>query len=154
MIQKRKDRANGWSALLCTLAAVVLLGTVRAEAQSLALSSAMVTFPNAGVAQLNAGGVEDAGMSVSVDPGGPTTRWTLYMRANSATLSPQGKPASDLLWRVTHSTTWTSLEPTDQVITSGVGSATVTVYLRTRLRWTADGPGTYGTDVTYSLVSG
>lgn len=144
---------NGLLALFCALTLLALSGVGQAQGQSLALSSATITFPNAGVAQLNAGSVEDAGISVSVDPGGSSMGWTLYLRANSATLSPSGKPISDLLWRLDGSTTWTALGSTDQAIASGIGSQTVKVYLRTVLRWAADGPGTYGTDITYSLTT-
>jgi hypothetical protein len=144
---------NGLRALAWALALFVLSGVGRAQGQSLALSSATTTFPNAGVAQLNTGGVEDAGLSVSVDPGGSSTGWTLYLRANNATLSPGGKPVSDLLWRLDGSTTWTALGTIDQPIASGTGPATVKVHLRALLRWAADGPGNYGTDVTYSLTT-
>jgi hypothetical protein len=139
--------------LICALVMLAPFLAGRAEGQSLALSSAVVTFPNAGVAQLNDGGVEDAGVSVSVDPGGSQTNWTLYLRASSATLNSGGKSVSDMVWRLDNSTAWAALGTTDQAIASGVGPATVKVYLRTRLRWTADGPGTYGTDLIYSLTT-
>lgn len=144
---------SGARALVCALVMLGLSGLGNAEGQSLALSSATVVFPTAGVAQLNAGGVEDSGISVSVDPGGSSTGWTLYLRASTATLNPEGKPIADLLWRLDGSTSWTALGTNDQAIASGFGPATIKVYLRTLLRWTADGPGDYGTDVTYSLTT-
>ena len=140
-------------AFACAVTLLTLSGVGRAQGQTLALSSATVTFPSAGVAQLNAGSVQDAGITVSVDPGGPLMPWTLSLSAGSATLSPAGKPASDLRWRLEGSNSWTSIGTTGQAIATGVGPQTVKVYLRTVLRWAADGPGSYGTDITYSLTT-
>lgn len=144
---------NRMEALVCGLALLALFGVGRAEGQSLALSSAMVIFPGAGVAQLNAGGVDADGITVSVDPGGSSTSWTLYLRANSAVLSADGKPVAEMLWRLDSTSNWASLATTDQAIASGAGPGTVKIYMRTLLRWSADKPGNYGTDVTYSLTT-
>lgn len=139
--------------ITCALAALALLAGARAEGQSLSISPASTTFPTAGVTQLNAGGVEDTGTTVTVDPGGPLTSWTLRLRAGSSTLNAAGKPIGDLFWRLDGSSTWTALGTTDQTIKTGMGSATVKVYLRATLRWSMDGPGNYGADLTYSMTT-
>lgn len=144
---------NGWRELIRALTLLALSGVGQADGQSLALSSASVIFPTAGMAQLNARGVQDSGTILSIDPGGSSAVWMLYLRAGSATLTPGGKPVSDLLWRLDGSATWTPVGTTDRLIASGIGPATVRVYLRTILCWAADGPGEYATDVTYSLTT-
>lgn len=139
--------------ITCSLAALALLVGARAEGQSLSLSPVSTTFPAAGVAQLNAGGVEDTGTTITVDPGGALVSWTLRLRAGSSTLNAAGKPIGDLYWRLDGSSTWTALGTTDQTITTGVGSATIKVYLRAALSWSMDGPGDYGADLTYTLIT-
>lgn len=144
---------NSLKTITCLLAALALLVGGRAEGQSLSVSPASTSFPTAGVAQLNAAGVEDTGTSITVDPGGPLVSWSLRLRAGSSTLNAAGKSVGDLHWRLDGSSTWTALGATDQTITTGIGSSTVKVYLRAALGWSADGPGDYGADLTYSLTT-
>lgn len=136
-----------WIALLFVASPGMVWG------QSLALSSATIAFPNAGVAQLNAEGVSHPGITVSVDAGGSTTGWTLSLRSDNPDLGAGGKSLSDLEWRLEGSDTWTAAVAIDQTIATGVGNAAVSVYFRTRLRWAFDGPGSYGAGLTFSLTN-
>lgn len=140
-------------ALCLWITLLFLASPGRVRGQSLALSSATIAFPNAGVAQLNAQGVSHPGITVSVDAGSSTTSWTLSLRADDADLGAGGKALSDLEWRLEGSDSWTPAANTDQTIATGVGNADVPVYFRTRLRWAFDGPSNYGAGLTFSLTT-
>lgn len=140
-------------ALCLWLTLLVLASPGRVWGQSLALSSATIAFPNAGVAQLNAGGVSHPGITVSVDAGSSTTSWTLSLRSDDAALGAGGKALSDLEWRIEGSDTWTAATTIDQTLATGTGNGEVLVYFRTRLRWASDGPSNYGAGLTFSLTT-
>lgn len=139
-----------YRALAFWIALVAVLAPDPAWSQSLALSSAVVALPNAGVAQLNAGYVDHGGMSIAIDPGSETSTWDLYLTADQGSLGAS-KSLSDLQWRLEGTSTWTSVTPTSQKLASGIGTGTVTVYFRIRLRWSGDPPGDYGSGLTLSL---
>jgi hypothetical protein len=133
------------------LALLAWLGAGRASGQSLGLSQATLVFPNAGVAQLNAGWVEHAGIQVRIDASGSTTSWTLTLRDADGARSAGGKDPADLQWRTGGATAWTPMTTTDQAISSGSGNAEVTVFFRTRVGWAADRPGDYGASLVFTL---
>ena len=78
--------------------------------------------------------------------------WDLCVRSNSANLgSSQGytKPVGDLEWQYAGGA-WTPLSTAPQQIVGNQKFAqTVSINIRMRLSWTADPPGTFGTDLIF-----
>jgi hypothetical protein len=123
------------------------------------VSSTTVSFPTAGVADLNAGYVSTAGPIATVNA---NTAWNLAVSSGSQTTwqtSGSGstqKPASDLQWAPSPSGPFTGLSttpaPAAQGNTPGSGF-TAPLYLRTNVTWQADTPGQYGLTINYTLTA-
>lgn len=77
---------------------------------------------------------------------GPTT-WTVDATAWAS------KPVSDALWGLSTTTVTTALSTSPSQVTSGVaGTSSTTVYVRTKLAWRNDSPGSYALPMTFTLT--
>ncbi|MGH7700912.1 MAG: hypothetical protein ACREMJ_10410 [Gemmatimonadales bacterium] len=142
-----------------------LVATARGMAQpgvDLVLSQAPSVFPAPTVAAYDAGFVLDPNpivFTVNASGGPPVPRTTIVsVRAAAPTLGG-GKPVADLEWRRADLGTWNAISTTDAVIESrpivrsGLNDPWSNgVFLRIRLSWATDPPGTYATPLVFTLT--
>ena len=141
-----------------------LTGEARAQASgvSLTLTQTPNVFPAPGITDYNAGVIaEPTGILFTVNLTGPANVFrttTVAIRASSATLGG-GKALSDLEWRRADLGTWNAMTTTDAAIESRQVKKNTTndpwsntVFLRMRLSWTTDAPGTYSTGLVFTLT--
>ncbi|MDT8436703.1 MAG: hypothetical protein RRA92_08100 [Gemmatimonadota bacterium] len=121
------------------------------------LTNDAITFPNPGAAEFQAGLV-DANEQSTVSFGGNITH-DVTIQADAASFTPGGgatfaKPASDLLYDVNGSGTFTAISTTEADIVTAAppGTDARTVDYRVALDETADEPGTYTLGFTYTIV--
>ena len=115
------------------------------------MSIPSIGFPPAGLAELEAGAVSHPGVNVAIDVASPATAWSLSVRSDEVSLGAGGKPLRDLEWRLVGSANWTAMSGTDVTVAIGTGDATIAVEWRTRLAWSADPPGDFAANVTFTL---
>lgn len=114
------------------------------------LTPAAIVFPAPGVPQYDAGWVDQGGVVVAVTSRPANRSWELRIRAVESELG-QGKPVTDMLWRIAGSGAWTPLAPTEAVVLQGTGDHTVPLEFRLVLDWGSDGPGTYSIGVDFTI---
>jgi len=136
--------------------------------QGLSVSPATINGGTLGAAEYDLGYAEiSPAQTITVDSGG--TDWVLYIQAGGATWSysgpypDPGKPAGDLLWRITTSDgrvtarqgayTALSTAPAQAARgTPGVGIA-LTAHVRVLLSYDRDPPGDYSLGIVYTLTT-
>jgi hypothetical protein len=130
---------------------------------SLTLTQTPNVFPSPVLADFNAGVIaEPTGILFTLNVTGGAANVartsTVSIRASSATLGG-GKVLSDLEWRRADLATWNPMTTTDAAIESrtvkknGTNDPwSNTVFLRMHLTWSTDAPGTYSTDLVFTLT--
>jgi hypothetical protein len=120
------------------------------------LSSTQIGFPSIGMPELTAGYVTTPGTNATVRANSP---WRLMISSASETTwqtsDGSAKPASDLLWSTSSNGVFTSLTTTAATAaqgTAGTGFFTP-FYLRSRVGWQVDAPGTYALTLMYTLTA-
>jgi hypothetical protein len=114
------------------------------------LIPSVIVFPVPGVPQYEAGWVDQGGVVVAVTSRPANRSWELRVRAVEPELG-QGKPVTDMLWRIEGSGAWTPLAPTDAVVLQGMGNQNVPLEFRVLLDWASDGPGTYSVGIDFTI---
>lgn len=149
-----------------SLLALVMVGGLAHAARAqvaLTLTQTPNAFPAPTLADYNAGAVVNpTGIVFTVDvTGGGRNRnrtSTVSIRASAATLGG-GKALSDLEWRRADLPTWNAMTTANAVVESRTVRRnntndpwTNTVFLRMRLSWATDVPGTYATGLVFTLT--
>ena len=145
----------GRTAVLMALLATTVAGAAHAQVMTLSLSSGSpIAFPNPTETDYDNGFVAaTAAMAFTLDlskgGGGPGRHGILSIRAASATMGGT-KPIGDMQWRRSDLATWNSLTTSDvqvesrAMVKSGLNDPwSNSVFFRTLLSWTTDGPATY-----------
>ncbi|HJQ53306.1 MAG TPA: hypothetical protein VJ825_05600 [Gemmatimonadaceae bacterium] len=113
-------------------------------------------------ADFDAGFNSTVGPTLTVSANAP---WTLQIRAGSATWTASNtspgaparvnKPATDLLWSVVSTGSFTPLSSVDTNLVTGLATASsaTTLYFQTLYDWTADAPGNYSLAIVLTLTS-
>jgi hypothetical protein len=114
------------------------------------LIPSVIVFPVPGVPQYDAGWVHQGGVVVAVTSRPPNRSWELRVRAVEPELG-QGKPVTDMLWRIEGSGAWTPLASTAVVVLQGMGDQNVPLEFRVLLDWASDGPGTYSVGIDFTI---
>jgi hypothetical protein len=129
---------------------------------SLTLTQTPSVFPSPVLADFNAGSIaEPTGIAFTVNLTGPANilrTTTVSIRASSASLGG-GKVLSDLEWRRADLVPWNPMTTADVAIQSRPMQKNVlndtwsnTVFLRMKLTWATDAPGTYTTGLVFTLT--
>lgn len=148
--------------LAATLALLAGMAHPAAGQVALTLSQTPNAFPAPTPADYDAGVVVNpAGVGFRLNVSGPANvsrTTTVALRAASPTLGG-GKALSDLEWRRADLATWTAMTTTDATVESRTVHKNQLndpwsneVFLRVRLGWTTDGPGTYSTGLAFTLT--
>lgn len=125
-------------------------GTPQASSNpSVQVTPHSISFPTPAAADFLAGYVSAPAITVTYGNRHSTTlTYSLSLQSLAPTLGGYGKPLSDLQFRVGGSGSWQPVTSTGQVISTGTGQTTVTVYFRMLLHWATDVAGSYGTTLT------
>jgi hypothetical protein len=150
------------------LAVALLLGSRAAFAQcntpkqdvfqSVTVSPTTLTLPTPGSAEFNAGfsGLATFTVNIVTTTGNRSKTYYLCLAATSttfgSTVDGYTKALSDLEFS-SNGSTWTAMTGTQALVASGVGNATYTIYLRSRLAYANDRPQANGAAATYGPVS-
>ncbi len=138
--------------LLLGLAGMASPGTAAAQGMvRLEFDPAAVAFPAPGVLEFDAGWIDHGALRVSVTSRPLNRPWELRVRASDVAMG-QGKPVSDLLWRVAGTGTWQPLGSTDALVLQGQGDQDITLEFRLQLGWVTDPPGTYMAGIAFTIV--
>ena len=156
----RWRRFSGDSISAAILLALALFASpLAAQATTLTLANATVTFPVPSATDYVNGFVNAAnGVSFTLDATKGTSRTTtVLIRATSASLGG-GKVIGDLQWRRSDLAIWNSMTLTDAQIEQRVMIRSVsndpwsnTIFFRMLLRWASDGPATYSANYQITL---
>jgi hypothetical protein len=122
--------------------------------QDLAIDNETVSITTPEVADYDAEYTKTASNTLTVKS---NQGWKLSVKATSSDLGTSGsytKPLADFEWKEA-SGTFASISSTDAEVKTGTATAgeAVTVTYRAKLSWTADIPGNYSVDLTYTLVA-
>lgn len=143
-------------------AVAALAGGLSAQV-SITLTQTPSVFPSPVLADFNAGTIaEPTGILFTINvTGGPANIFrtsTVAIRASTATLGG-GKALSDLEWRRADLLPWNAMTTADATIESrslkknGTNDPwSNTVFLRMKLTWGTDAPGTYTTGLVFTLT--
>lgn len=121
-------------------------GTVRLD-----FSPPAVVFPAPGILEFDAGSIDHGVLVVSVVSRPFDRPWELRIQASDVAMG-QGKPVSDLLWRMAGTGAWTPLTSADVVVLTGAGDQDVAIEFRLHLDWTSDPPGTYTAGIDFTIA--
>ena len=144
----------GRATLLLALLATTVAGTAHAQIMTLTLTGGSpIAFPNPTETDYDNGFVAaTTAMGFTLDlfkGGGGARHGILSIRAASATMGGT-KPIADMQWRRSDLATWNSLTTTDvqvesrAMVKNGLNDPwSNSVFFRTLLSWTVDGPATY-----------
>jgi hypothetical protein len=147
-------RWTGWAWLLAVLVAAPATASAQGPPAATTIVPGDVFFPSPGVATVDLGWVDHGGVTVTVEPRNRNRpRWQLFAAATAADMGGYGKPVQDILYRVQGAADWTPLTPSAQLVASGSGAQTVTVYFRLLVDWSLDLPGTYSVPVAFSTTT-
>lgn len=145
--------------LLGSRAAAAQCNTAKADVfQSVTVSTTSVTLPTPGTTEFNAGysGAVTFTVTVQATTANRTKTYYICLAATSTTFGTMvdgyTKALSDLEFSA-NGTTWTAMSGTQALVTTGVGNATFTVYLRSRLAYANDRPQATGAAATYGPVN-
>lgn len=122
--------------------------------QDLGIDSVNVIIPIPTVADYDGGYTQTASNTLIVKS---NEGWKLNVKATSANLGTSGaytKPLADFEWKEAAGT-FAAITATDAEVKTGSATAgeTVVVTYRAKLSWTADIPGNYSVDLTYTLLA-
>jgi hypothetical protein len=118
---------------------------------TMTVTPTVVAFTSPGVSEFDAGWIDYGGVVVAITSRPPSSLWELRIRAVDAGMG-QGKPVSDLLWRLAGTGTWTPLTGTQTAVLQGTGNQNVTLEFRVLLDWASDGPGTYSVGLDFTVL--
>jgi hypothetical protein len=118
---------------------------------TMTVTPTVVAFNPPGVSEFDAGWVDSGGVVVAITSRPANSLWELRIRAVGTGMG-QGKPVSDLLWRVAGTGAWTPLTATQTAVVQGTGNRNVALEFRVLLDWASDGPGTYSTGLDYTVL--
>lgn len=148
-------------AVLMLIAAGFVLAPGRAQAQSkkpkgppisVTPTPATIAFATPGVADFDAGYVDQSGVTVAVRPRPNKGPWELRIRSDVPDMGGYGKPVADILWRRAGSSTWTPMSTTDQIVIQGQDNQDVVLYFRLILNWAYDEPSTYSANIVFTAA--
>jgi hypothetical protein len=139
--------------LMGLLAANLVIPTVAAGQGNLTMTvtPTVVAFDSPGVPELDAGWVDHAGVVVAIRSRPPNRLWELRIRAMDVGMG-QGKPVTDMLWRLAGTGPWTPLTATETAVVQGTGDQNVALEFRVLLDWAGDGPGTYSANFDFTVL--
>jgi hypothetical protein len=118
---------------------------------TMTVTPTVVAFTSPGVSEFDAGWVDHGGVVVAITSRPLARPWELRIRALDPGLG-QGKPVTDLLWRVPGTGAWTPLTGTQTTVVQGTGDQNITLEFRVLLDWSSDGPGTYSTGLDFTVL--
>jgi hypothetical protein len=153
----RKLRSG--STLAVAFAVALFATPLVAQKTSLTVTGGTVTFPTPTAADYINGYVDAAtGVAVSINStNGATRTTTISIRSSSASLG-NGKLIGDLQWRRSDLATWNDIALVDAqveqrvVVNKGLNDPwSNTIFLRMKLDWASDAPGTYSANYVITL---
>ena len=155
----RSDRALCRALELVTITlAWALCGVADARAQcgtgsnrsfsALTVTPSDLTLPSVSVTEFDRGYSATTQYTVTVDPSNSNKNrtWYLCLQATSATfpaVSGYSKPIGELQWSLNGSA-WTNVTTGSQQVSTSTGTTTLAIYVRMRVNYAQDVPGTYG----------
>src|SRR5688572_31158613 len=155
-----RRKLSGGSTNAAILVALVLCASpLAAQRTSLTLAGGTVTFAAPTAADYEAGYIDSpTGVTFTIDAQtGLARTTTISIRSASASLG-SGKLIGDLQWRRSDLTTWNSMTLTDAQVEQRVVVRNLsndpwsnTIFFRTLLSWTSDGPATYSANYQITL---
>jgi hypothetical protein len=147
------------STLAVAFAMALFATPLVAQKTSLTVTGGTVTFPPPTAADYINGYVDAAtGVAVSINStNGATRTTTISIRSSSASLG-NGKLIGDLQWRRSDLATWNGISLVDAqveqrvVVNKGLNDPwSNTIFLRMKLAWATDAPGTYSANYVITL---
>lgn len=134
------------------LARAQICDTGAKDRVDLVVTPQAITYPTPTVVAFDRGWVQMLGsVTLDVRPAQPNKVWYLCFQSLSATQGGYGKPVADLEYSL-DGQTWQPTTQTPARLASATGPQTVSVFFRMRLAWNRDVPGTYITDLAYTVA--
>jgi hypothetical protein len=135
------------------MAAGLVIPTVAASQGNITMrvTPTVVAFNSPGVPQFDSGWVDHAGVVVAITSRPANRLWELRIRAVDAGMG-QGKPVTDVLWRLAGTGPWTPLTVTEGAVLQGTGDQNVALEFRVLLDWARDGPGAYSANFDFMVL--
>jgi hypothetical protein len=111
----------------------------------------VVAFHSPGVPEFDTGWIDHGTVVVAIRSRPPNRSWELRIQTADPGLG-QGKPVSDLLWRLAGTGPWMPLTGVQTAVVQGIGDQDVALEFRVLLDWASDGPGTYSANLDFTVL--